>query len=97
MAGRNYGVVSEDWVNKLNYIALRNVSLSYRMPNEVSQRLSVNNINLILTGYNLGYLLNSMPNGENPESVSGTAAAEFRMRSFQGVTSSFTFTVNIGF
>ncbi|MFA6887055.1 MAG: SusC/RagA family TonB-linked outer membrane protein [Fermentimonas sp.] len=97
MAGRNYGVVSEDWVTKLNYIALRNVSLSYRVPSSFSQRMKVNNINLVLTGYNLGYLLNSMPNGENPESVSGTAAAEFRVRTFQGVTSSFTFTVNIGF
>ncbi len=97
MAGRNYGVVSEDWVTELNYIALRNVSLSYRVPTAVSQRLSVNNINLVLSGYNLGYLLNSMPNGENPESVSGTAAAEFRVRSFQGVTSSFAFTVNVSF
>ena len=38
-----------------------------------------------------------MPSGENPESVSGTAAAEFRVRSFQGVTSSYTFTVNMTF
>lgn len=97
MAGRNYGVVSEDWVKELNYIALRNVSLSYRVPTSFTQKLKVNSMNLILTGYNLGYLLNSMPSGENPESVSGTAAAEFRVRSFQGVTSSYTFTVNMTF
>jgi iron complex outermembrane receptor protein len=97
MAGRTYGIISEDWVTKLNYIALRNVALSYRVPANFCRKMNVNNMNLILTGYNLGYLLNSMPNGENPESVSGTAAAEFRVRSFQGITSSFTFTVNIGF
>ena len=97
MAGRNYGVVSDDWVKELNYIALRNVSLSYRVPTSFTQKLKVNSMNLILTGYNLGYLLNSMPSGENPESVSGTAAAEFRVRSFQGVTSSYTFTVNMTF
>ncbi|MFT3993571.1 MAG: SusC/RagA family TonB-linked outer membrane protein [Dysgonomonas sp.] len=97
MAGRNYGVVSEDWVKKLNYIALRDVSVSYRVPGTFCQKIKAKNMNLTLAGHNLGYLLNSMPNGENPESVSGTAAAEFRVRSFQGVTSSFTFTVNVGF
>ncbi|HBX46866.1 MAG TPA: SusC/RagA family TonB-linked outer membrane protein, partial [Porphyromonadaceae bacterium] len=97
MAGRNYGIVSDDWVRKLNYIALRNVSLRYSVPRNFCEKMNVKNMNLILDGYNLGYLLNSMPNGENPEAVSGTAAAEFRVRSFQGVTSSFTFTVNIGF
>lgn len=96
-ASDTYGVVNEDWVKKLNYIALRDVSVSYRVPNAFCQKMKAKNMNLTLAGHNLGYLLNSMPNGENPESVSGTAAAEFRVRSFQGVTSSFTFTVNVGF
>ena len=38
-----------------------------------------------------------MPNGENPEAVRGTAASEFRIRNFEGVTSSFTFTINASF
>lgn len=97
MAGRNYGVVSDDWVKKLNYIALRDVSLSYRLPASACARIKAKRINLIASGHNLGYLLNSMPSGENPESVSGTAAGEFRVRSYSGVTSSFTFTVNVGF
>ena len=97
MAGRNYGVVNEDWVKKLNYIALRDVMLSYRMPTNICSKLNAKSMNLILAGHNLGYLLNTAPSGENPESVSGTSAAEFRIRSYTGVTSSFTFTVNIGF
>ena len=97
MAGRNYGVVNDDWIKKLNYIALRDISLSYRMPSNICDKLKAKHVNLILSGHNLGYLLNTMPSGENPESISGTAAAEFRVRSYTGVTSSFTFTVNVGF
>ncbi|WP_165024957.1 SusC/RagA family TonB-linked outer membrane protein [Dysgonomonas sp. ZJ279] len=96
-AGRNFGVVSDAWVKKLNYIALRDVALTYRVPGAFCRKMKAKNMNLTVSGHNLGYLLNSMPNGENPESISGTAAGEFRVRSFQGVTSSFTFTVGIGF
>lgn len=49
------------------------------------------------TGHNLGYLLNSLPNKENPESERGTSAHEFRIRNFDGVTANFTFTINATF
>ncbi len=97
MAGRNYGVVNDSWVKDLNYIALRDISLSYRLPNTACEKFKAKHCVLTLNGHNLGYLLNSLPNNINPESVSGTAAAEFRIRSLTGVTSSFTFTVNVGF
>lgn len=95
--GRNYGVASDVWVKKLNYIALRDISLSYSMPANICRKIKATKINLTLAGHNLGYLLNSLPNHENPESVRGTNTAEFRIRSFEGVTSSFTFTLNVGF
>ena len=97
MAGRDYGVVNDAWVKKLNYIALRDISLSYRLPSSACEKIKAKHCVLTLNGHNLGYLLNSLPNNINPESVSGTAAAEFRIRSLTGVTSSFTFTVNVGF
>lgn len=97
MAGWNYGVVNDAWVKKLNYIALRDVSLSYRLPSSACDKFKAKHCVLTFNGHNLGYLLNSLPNKINPESVSGTAAAEFRIRSLTGVTSSFTFTVNVGF
>lgn len=91
------GVVTDEWFTKLNYIALREVSLSYRMPQSVYSKIGAKNLSLKLTGRNLGYLLNSMPNGENPESIRGTSTAEFRIRSFDGITSSFLFTINATF
>lgn len=96
-AGVDYGVVNDSWFEKLNYIALRDVSLSYRLPSRACEAIKAKQCTLTLNGHNLGYLLNSLPNNINPESVSGTAAAEFRIRSLTGVTSSFTFTVNVGF
>ncbi|BEH00568.1 SusC/RagA family TonB-linked outer membrane protein [Bacteroides sedimenti] len=91
------GVVNDDWVSKLNYIALREVSLNYRVPDSFSRKLKANSINLTLTGRNLGYLLNNMPNGENPESVRGTSATEFRVRTFSGYTANYMFTINANF
>ena len=54
-------------------------------------------LNLQANAHNLGYLLNTMPNKENPESVRGTRAAEFRIRNLQGVTTYYTFTINVRF
>ncbi|MGL4520687.1 MAG: SusC/RagA family TonB-linked outer membrane protein [Phocaeicola sp.] len=91
------GVVNDNWFTKLNYIALREVTLSYRVPQTLARKLGATNVNLALSGRNLGYLLNTMPNGENPESVRGTNASEFRVRSFNGLTANYTFTINASF
>jgi iron complex outermembrane receptor protein len=97
MAGRDYGVVSDYWVKKLNYIALRDLGISYRLPKSALAKLHSKGLTLTLAAHNLGYLLNSMPSGENPESVAGSAAGEFRSRSYQGVTTSYTFNINMSF
>jgi iron complex outermembrane receptor protein len=91
------GVVNDNWFKELNYIALRDVSLTYRVPQKFCNKLHLKKAMLTLAGHNLGYLLNSMPSGENPESIAGTSAGEFRVRSFQGVTSSYTFNITVGF
>ena len=96
-AGQNWGVLNDSWFHKLNYIALRDISLSYRLPSKACEKIKAKNLMLTFNAHNLGYLLNSLPNNINPESVAGTAAAEFRIRSLTGVTSSFSLTVNVGF
>ena len=97
MAGRDYGVVNNSWVEDLNYIALCDISLSYRLPSSASENLKSKHNVMTKHRHNLVNLILNLPNNINPESVSGTAAAEFRIRSLTGVTSSFTFTVNVGF
>jgi iron complex outermembrane receptor protein len=91
------GVVNDDWVSELNYISLREITLSYKLPQSVAQKMKANSMNLSLTGRNLGYLLNNMPNGENPEAVRGTSASEFRVRTFSPFTANYMLTINIGF
>lgn len=95
--GWSSAVVNDDWFTELNYIAIRDVSLSYSFPKRITESIKAKNLSLTLAGHNLGYILNTMPNGENPEAVRGTAASEFRIRNFEGVTSSFTFTINASF
>lgn len=91
------GVINDNWVSELNYIALREITLSYMVPQGIARRMGATHLNLSLTGRNLGYLLNNMPNGENPESVRGTSVSEFRVRTFSPFTANYMFTVNIGF
>ena len=87
----------DTWFTKLNYIAFRDLSVSWAVPDKWANTIKCQGITLQANAHNLGYILNSMPNKENPESVRGTAAAEFRIRNLQGVTTYFTFTINARF
>ena len=91
------GVVTDEWFHKLNYIALREVSLTYRLPVNYAAKIGAKNLAVTATGRNLGYLLNSLPNNENPESVRGTSATEFRLRSYSPYTASYMLTIQVGF
>ncbi len=91
------GVVNDDWYKKLNYIALRGISLSYQFPVSLASKVRAKSLSLSFVGRNLGYLLNTAPNHENPESIRGTKAAQFRMRSFSPYTASYMFTINASF
>ena len=87
----------DSWFTKLNYIAFRDLSVSWAIPDKWANAIKCQGITLQANAHNLGYLLNTMPNKENPESVRGTAASEFRIRNLQGVTTYFTFTINARF
>ena len=91
------GTLNDDWFKKLNYIALREITVSYRMPKHIAEKIRAKGIFFSVSGRNLGYLLNSMPNNINPESVRGTVASAFRIRSFTGYTANYTFTINVSF
>ena len=95
--GWSTGVIDDSWYKELNYISLREISLSYRVPSAFASKVGAKSLNLAVTGRNLGYLYNTMPGGENPESVRGTAATEFRARSYSPFTASYMFSINVGF
>ena len=91
------GIVDDTWYKKLNYICFRDLSIAYALPEKAARAIKAQAVSLQANAHNLGYILNSTPNKENPESVRGTRAAEFRIRNMQGVTTYYTFTVNVRF
>ena len=91
------GIVDDTWYTKLNYICFRDLSLGYTVSDRFAHMLHAQGLSIQANAHNLGYLLNSMPNKENPESVRGTRASEFRIRNLQGVTSYYTITLNLRF
>ena len=95
--GRAAVTRNNDWFHEVNYIALREVSLSWRMPKEWAAKIGASNINLTVAGRNLGYLYNSLPNNFNPESLRGTQASQFMIRSVSPYTANYTFTINAAF
>ena len=97
--GSNWGnfTVNDLWFHKLSYIALREISLSYRFPQSIAHKIGAQNLNIILSARNLGYLYNSLPNNLNPESGRGNDSREFRIRGFEPYTANYMMTVNIDF
>ncbi|MBC8004395.1 MAG: SusC/RagA family TonB-linked outer membrane protein, partial [Verrucomicrobia bacterium] len=92
------GVVNDDWFSEVNYIALRNISLSYSLPISMARKIKASSMSVGINARNLGYLYNSLPNNLNPESFRGTSSTEsFRERSFSPYTASYTMTLSVGF
>jgi len=84
------GVFTQSW------IALREVSLSYNIPNSFLEKMFINNASLSLTGRDLGFLYNSMPDNINPTISNNAAANPLQMRSAPYI-GSVTFAVKLNF
>ncbi|WP_287622576.1 SusC/RagA family TonB-linked outer membrane protein [Parabacteroides sp.] len=91
------GTVNDYWLEDLNYIALREITLGYRIPKNISSKLGAKGLNVSFSARNLGYLYNSLSNNLNPEGVRSNKAAEFRERSNTPITSSYMLTINMDF
>jgi iron complex outermembrane receptor protein len=92
------GVINDDWFSEVNYIALRNITLSYSLPTSLARKMKATSLSVAINARNLGYLYNSLPNHLNPESFRGTSSTEsFRERSFSPYTASYTMTLSVGF
>ena len=89
--------VNDYWVHDLSYLALREISLGYRVPSNIASKIGAKGLNLTFSARNLGYLYNSLPNNLNPEGVRSNKAAEFRERSNNPYTASYMLTINLDF
>ena len=50
---------------------LREITVSYRLPQSLLNRIRVKDASLRFTGRNIGYLYNGLNAGQNPESING--------------------------
>lgn len=90
------GVINENVLMKNSYVALREVSLAYHIPDKVSNRIGARSINVVLYGRNLGYLYNTMTNHLHPEIQTGNepGAAHEWMQSPYARTLGFKLNLN---
>jgi len=91
------GTINDSWFKEVNYIALREIAVTYRLPQNICKKIGATGLSITAAGRNLGYLLNSLPNNFNPESLRGTDAAQFLIRSASPYVANYTFTINATF
>lgn len=95
--GRASVLKNNDWFHELNYVALREISLTYAVPRKFASLIGATSLNLSATGRNLCYLYNSLPNNYNPESLRGTQAGQFMIRATNPYVASYMFSINATF
>lgn len=89
--------IDDIWVHKLSYIALREISLAYRLPKNVVSKVGAKGLSVSFSARNLGYLYNSLPNNVNPESVRSNKTSEFRIRGYEPYTANYMVTISADF
>jgi len=84
------GVFTQSW------IGLREVSLTYVIPESFLSKMFIQRANVSLTGRDLGFLYNSMPDNINPTISNNAAANPLQMRSAPYIRS-VTFALKLNF
>ncbi len=65
-----WGMPAELGLQDNTWFALREVSVGYRLPEKVLNKLGMNYLRVGLTARNLGYIVNKLTDGLNPASIS---------------------------
>ena len=76
--GCNYYRDSDLWATRGDYLAIRELSLAYRLPKKWADAISCHKLEFSVTGQNLGYLRSAKAKTSNPEST-GTSAAAYNL------------------
>ena len=88
----NVNRVSTLFAHRGNYLAFREVSLAYNLPSSIAEKLSMQSMNVSVTGQNLGYIKSApVP---NPERAYGGGVAH---GTGYGLPRTFLFGINLTF
>lgn len=69
-ANLGWGMPAELGLQKNTWFCLREITLGYRLPEKLCKKFGSNYLRLGLTARNVGYLLNKLTDGLNPEAIS---------------------------
>ena len=75
-SGNNF-TRSDKWIRNGAYARLKNVELGYTLPQNLTQKMGINNLRFFVSGQNL-FTISNYPAGYDPEAgMSGTSGGEF--------------------
>lgn len=80
-----------------SWVSLREVSISYELPQSIAGKLKMNNLRATLIGRNLGFLYNSAPDHVNPDNLTSTSAGAFVENGGTPYFRQFGFSLNANF
>ncbi len=81
--------VSDFWIVKSSWIALRQVMVSYNLPKSIASKLKLHGISISIIGRDLGYLYNSLPYDLNPASLNSNLTSAVGEEGFLPMIRSF--------
>ncbi|MBC6997073.1 TonB-dependent receptor [Cytophaga sp. FL35] len=82
--------VNETWMHDASYVRLRNVTLGYKIPRDLTDRFRITNARIYVSGQNLA-TWDNMPEGIDP------LTPQFSQGAFYPVTKVFTMGLNVTF
>lgn len=89
--------VSDFWIVESSWIQLRQVALSYRLPQAIANKLRMNAISVSLIGRDLLYLYNSLPFDLNPASYNSNLTSAVGEQGFLPMIRSIGGSIKISF
>ncbi|MBN9380548.1 MAG: SusC/RagA family TonB-linked outer membrane protein [Chitinophagaceae bacterium] len=89
--------VSDYWILKNSYIALRQVAISYNVPAKWFEKIKLNGLSLSVVGRNLLYVHQSLPYNFNPESNNSNNTAWSGEQGFLPKTRTIAFSLKAAF
>ena len=90
--------VGDYWISENSWISLRQISLSYQVPQSICNKIKLNNLSVNLIGRDLLYLYNTLPLNFNPASnYSNSTAVQKEVGFIPPMTRSLGVTLRAGF
>ena len=94
--GASRSQLGEENVYKNDFIRISQLSLAYRIPNDLLKDMFIQSANISLVGNNLGFLLNKVPN-HDPEAYYNTRNGQGVEANSMPIGKSFGLSINLKF